>query len=47
MENVEHPYRVKHLLDIQTYQCAKCEKQFKRKSSLVRHWEKVIDKMSF
>ena len=40
MENVEHPYRVKHLLDIQTYQCAKCEKQFKRKSSLVRHWEK-------
>ena len=40
MENVLHPYRVKHLLDIQTYQCAKCEKQFKRKSSLVRHWEK-------
>ena len=31
MENVEHPYRVKHLLDIQTYQCEKCEKQFKRK----------------
>ena len=40
MENVERPYRVKHLLDIPTYQCEKCEKQFKRKSSLVRHWEK-------
>ena len=37
MENVERPYRVKHLLDIPTYQCEKCEKQFKRKSSLVRH----------
>ena len=41
MENVERPYRVKHLLDIPTYQCEKCEKQFKRKSSLVRHWEKI------
>ena len=47
MENVEHPYCEKHLLDIPTYQCEKCEKQFKRKSSLVRHWEKLIDKMSF
>ena len=41
MENVEHPYCEKHLLDIPTYQCEKCEKQFKRKSSLVRHWEKT------
>ena len=40
MENVEHPYREKHLLDIPSHQCEKCEKQFKRKSSLVRHWEK-------
>ena len=41
MENVKYPNRVKHLLDIPTYQCEKCEKQFKRKSSLVRHWEKT------
>ena len=40
MENVERPYRVKHLLDIPMYQCEKCEKQFKRKSSLVRQWDK-------
>ena len=47
MENVERPYPVKHLLDIPTHQSEKCEKQFKRKSSLVRLWEKIIDKMSF
>ena len=37
MENVEHSYYVKHLLDISTCQCEKCEKQFKIKSSLVWH----------
>ena len=40
MENGEHTYRVKHLIDILRYQYKKCEKQLKRKSSLVRHWEK-------
>ena len=47
MENVEHPYCEKHLLDIPTYQCEKCEKQFKRNHLLFDTVKKVIDKMSF
>ena len=47
MENFEHPYREKHLLDIPSYQCENVKNNSKESHLLFGTGKKVIDKMSF